>query len=366
MAALSERARRLMRPSLAGLEPYDPGFTPTRVILSANENDYGMPAEVHDEVMAAMSGVATNRYPDPMSNRLRDAIAGWHGVARGNVFVGDGGDECLFDLFLAFGGQGRRLVNCPPTFSVYALYASMVDTEVVDVPRDPETMALDAAATLAAAADADLVVLTSPNNPTGDLVPVDLVSKVCDACPGLVLVDEAYGEFAPAGSSAEPLLPAHDNLIVLHTFSKAYCLAGARCGYLLAAPDVVDALAAVRQPYSVSSLTQAAAEVVCRRRDAFEPAIASTVAERARVIESIDALGSSLPIRVWPSEANFVLVRVPHASQLRARLRDEYSILVRDFSDVDGLADCLRVTIGTPAENDLLLDALATLVKEES
>jgi histidinol-phosphate aminotransferase len=116
----------------------------------------------------------------------------------------------------------------------------------------------------------------------------------------------------------------------------------------------------------VSSLTQAAAEVVCRRRDAFEPAIASTVAERARVIESIGALGSSLPLRVWPSEANFVLVRVPHASQLRARLRDEYSILVRDFSDVDGLADCLRVTIGTPAENDLLLDALATLVKEES
>jgi histidinol-phosphate aminotransferase len=354
-----------MQPNASALEPYDPGFSPCRVNLSANENDYGLPAPVEDEMRLALSRTPTNRYPDPLSGELCGIIASWHGVAPEQVYVSNGGDEALFNLFLAFGGAGRTLLDCPPTFSVYALYASMLGTTVRSVPRDPSTFAPDADALLAAAPECDLAILTSPNNPTGDLVDLDLVSRLCDEVPGIVLVDEAYGEFAPDGASAASLMAVHDNLAILHTFSKAFSLAGARCGYVLADPGVVAALAAVRQPYSVNVLTQAVAQVVARRHDDFLPQLSEIRRERGRLLESLQELGRTLPIQTWPSEGNFLLVRVPHASQVRERLRDDYSILVRDFSATPSLNDCLRVTVGTPREDDLLLDALVTLVKEE-
>ena len=359
MAQLSERVRALVQPHLRDLEPYDPNFTPTRVNLSANENTYGVPAAVRAAMDEALAATPTNRYPDPMSNDLRDALAARHGVRRENVIVGNGGDELLYNLVLAFGGPGRTLVNVPPTFSEYAFFASLAQTEVVDVWRDAETFLPDEEALVTAARDASLVVLTSPNNPTGDVAPRELVRRVCEACPGLVLVDEAYGEFAAPGTSAEPLLAERDNLLVLHTLSKAFALAGARCGYILAAPDVIDALAAVRQIYSVNVLTQAAALVAVERRDEFSATVGQISRERERLLGALGRIGG---VRVWPSEGNFVLVRVPGASKIRERLRDEYSILVRDFSYAPGLADCLRITVGTPEENDAVTDALAALV----
>ena len=266
MAQLSDRMRELVQPHLRDLEPYDPNFTPTRVNLSANENTYGVPATVRAAMDEALAATPTNRYPDPMSNELRDALAAWHGVRR-----------------------------------------------------------------------------------------------VCEACPGLVLVDEAYGEFAEEGASAEALLAECDNLLVLHTLSKAFALAGARCGYVVAAPDVVDALAAVRQIYSVNVLTQAAALVAVERREEFSPVVAQIRAERTRLFEALSRIEG---VRAWPSEGNFVLVRTARASRVRERLRDEYSILVRDFSYAPGLADCLRVTVGTPEENGVVIDALAALVAD--
>lgn len=365
MPQLSPRVVNLMRPELKELEPYDPDFTPCQVNLSANENDYDMPSQVRAAVDEALAATPTNRYPDAMSNDLRDAIASWHGVGRENVFVGNGGDEVLFDFFLAFGGQGHTLVSCPPTFSVYDIYSSMVGTSVRNVWRDPESFEVDVDALVDASTDAAMVVVTSPNNPTGDLFPLDATRRLCEACPGLVMIDEAYGEYAREGSSAESLLSTYDNLVVLHTFSKAYCLAGVRAGYLLGAADVVDALAAVRQPYSVNVLTQAACSVVVERRDEFLPAIEKTRLERTRLLSVLGEMSKSRPIRVWPSEANYLLVRVPNASQVRARLRDEWSILVRNFSSTPGLAGCLRITVGMPEENDRLLCALEAIVKEE-
>ena len=361
MALLSERMRELVQPHLRDLEPYDPNFTPTRVNLSANENTYGVPETVRAAMGAALAATPTNRYPDPMSNDLRDALAARHGVARGNVIVGNGGDELLYNLTLAFGGPGRTLVNVPPTFSEYAFFAGLSQMDVVDVWRDPETFQVNGEKLVEAARAATLVVLTSPNNPTGDVVPLDLVREVCAACPGLVLVDEAYGEFAAPGTSVEPLLAEFDNLIVLHTLSKAFALAGARCGYLLAAPDVVDALAAVRQIYSVNVLTQAVALVAVERRADFAPTVETIRSERGRLGGS---LGRIPGVCVWPSEGNFLLARVAGATRIRERLRDEFSILVRDFSYAPGLADCLRITVGTPEENDALVGALAALLSE--
>ena len=363
MAQLSDRVKALVQPHLRTLEPYDPNFTPTCVNLSANENTYDVPAPARALIDEALAATPTNRYPDPMSNDLRDELAAWHGVARENVIVGNGGDELLYNFLLAFGGPGRTLVNVPPTFSEYAFFASLIQTGVRDVWRDPETFLPQADELVAAAGEASLVILTSPNNPTGDVAPLELVARVCDACPGLVMVDEAYGEFAAAGTSAEALLAEHDNLLVLHTLSKAFALAGARCGYVIAAPDVIDALAAVRQIYSVNVLTQAAALAAVRARAEFDPTVEKIVSERTRLYESLARVEG---VRVWPSEGNFVLARMAGASRVRERLRDERSILVRDFSYAPGLADCLRITVGTPKENDAVIEALAELVPEEA
>ena len=363
MAQLSDCVKALVQPHLRTLEPYDPNFTPTRVNLSANENTYDVPAPARALIDEALAATPTNRYPDPMSNDLRDELAAWHGVSRENVIVGNGGDELLYNFLLAFGGPGRTLMNVPPTFSEYAFFASLTQTGVRDVWRDPETFLPQADELVAAAGEASLVILTSPNNPTGDVAPLELVARVCDACPGLVMVDEAYGEFAAAGTSAEALLAEHDNLLVLHTLSKAFALAGARCGYVIAAPDVIDALAAVRQIYSVNVLTQAAALAAVRARAEFDPTVKKIVSDRTRLYESLARVEG---VRVWPSEGNFVLVRMAGASRVRERLRDERSILVRDFSYAPGLADCLRITVGTPEENDAVIEALAELVPEEA
>ena len=367
MAELSDRMRGLVQPYLAGIEPYDPNFTPTRINLSANENTYPLPVGVRQRIDAALAATPLNRYPDPMSNALRDELAARHGVRREQVCVGNGGDELLYNFLLAFGGEGRTLLNCPPCFSEYAFFASLTRTSVRDVPRDPGTLLPDAAALLEAACDCDLAILTSPNNPTGDAVPTGLVRELCAACPGMVMVDEAYIEFADASMGTEAtcqaLLDECPNLVILHTLSKAFGCAGIRCGYVLAAPEAIEVFAAIRQIYSVNVLTQAAALAALEEREAFAPVVARIVSERERVRAALDALAAEgLPVRVWPSSANFLLVRMADASRVRAELRDSSSILVRDFSATPGLEGCLRITIGTPEENDEVLAALRSLL----
>lgn len=351
-----------MRASAAALEPYDAQGAPVEVNLSANENTHGMPPAVRAEVARAMAQVAEYRYPAPLADDLRREIAAWHGVGDGCVIVGNGGDELLFNLFLAFGGRGHVLVSCPPTFSVYRLYAELAETEVVEVPREPRGFAPDVDALVAAARGASLVVVTSPNNPTGDLFPLAGVERLCEACPGVVVVDEAYAEFAREGSSAEPLLASHPNLAVLHTLSKAFAFAAGRLGYVLASPGVVAALAAVRQPYSVNAFSQAAALVAVRMREEFLPAVEDIRGERERLARRLAQLPGAT---VWPSEANFLLVRVPRAHEAWRRLRDEHSVLVRDFSGTTGLAGCLRVSVGTREEDDRLLAGLADILGDD-
>lgn len=365
MAELSVRMRALVQPHLTGIEPYDPMFSPCRINLSANENTYPLPSAVRAAIDEALAATPLNRYPDPLANELRDALAARHGLERTQVCVGNGGDELLFNLLLAFGGRGRALLTCPPDFSEYAFFASLLETDVVRVPRDPETFAPNIPEVLHAARSANLVIVTSPNNPTGDVLPLEFVEDLCHACPGIVMVDEAYGEFADEGTSAVPLLGRHANLVVLRTLSKAFGEAGIRCGYVLAAPDVIDVFSAVRQIYSVNVLTQAAALVAMRSRDAYAPVVEQIRSERERLHAGIEALifATSAAGRVWPGQGNFLLVRLPDAARLRERLRDEYSILVRDFSSAPGLAGCLRITVGTPEENDAVLSALAELLK---
>ena len=367
MPAIDELTRSWMPAHLRGLTPYDPAFSATPIVLSANENPFGVPDELRPAMERAIARAAWERYPDPLANDLRDAIASWYGVRRANVLVCNGGDEAIFNFLLAFGG-GATMLNCPPTFEVYELYGSMVGVTARNVWRDPETLRPDWDELLSVAPECDLAVLTTPNNPTGDLTPRSQVEALLDACPGPVLIDEAYGEFTAKGdltgpqhTSALPLLASHPNLVILHTLSKAFGMAGLRVGYVIASEGVVAALASVRQPYSVNSLSAAAAEVAVRNRGLFEPRVRQLQAERDRLYAALSAMGSA-GVRVWPSAANFLLVRLPNAGFLRAALRDEHGILVRDFSAAPGLADCLRISVGTPEQNDALLGALSELL----
>ena len=353
---------RRVRPALVGFEPYDPAFTPSLINLSANENTHALPEEMASALRAAMVSTPLNRYPDPMGNRLRDAIAERHGVARGLVCVGNGGDELLFNLLFTFGGPGHALVTCPPDFSEYANFAKMTETPQVEVWRDPETFEIDEPGLLAAAQTASLVILTSPNNPTGNLVDASLVRRLLDETDALVLVDEAYVEFAGEEASLVSWVAENPRLIVLRTLSKAFALAGLRCGYLVADPAVIDMLAAIRQIYSEDVLAQAVAEAAVRNRALMEPVVHDIVAERSRLLEGLACIPG---VHAWPSAANFVLIRVPGASRVRARLRDERSILVRDFSYAPGLEGCLRISVGTSEENAAVLEALAELVADE-
>lgn len=339
---------------LARMQPYDPKCLPARAFLSANENPLDVEDKLRQEIARELKRVPLNRYPDPLANELRDQIARAYGLRREQVLVGNGGDELLFDVALCWGGPGRTFLNLPPTFSVYEANARLTHTKTENVPRRAD-FSIDEEAVLARVArgDVDYVVVTSPNNPTGNAAPAGFVRRLLDTTDALVLVDEAYGEFCD--ESVMPLLGDYENLLVLRTFSKAYALAGVRMGYVLGAPTVIEQLCKVRQPYSVNALSQTAACAVFRNRERFAPAIRGIVAERERVFGELAAMPQASPYR---SDANFILVRVPDAHRVWERLYDQ-GVLVRDLSGNPLTSDCLRVSIGTRQENNLFLGALA-------
>lgn len=351
------RRVRPAAPQLAGLEPYDPKYLPAEAFLSANENPCDVEAALRAEIVREIRRTALNRYPDPLANDLRDLIAEANGLDRDQVLVGNGGDELLFDLALAWGGPGRTFLNLPPTFSVYATNAQLTNTRIVEVARRAD-FSLDEEAVLArvAAGDIDYVIVTSPNNPTGERAPEDFVLRLLDATDALVVVDEAYFEFSRR--TLRPYLESHENLLILRTFSKAFSLAGVRVGYVLGHAHVIRELVKVRQPYSVDALSQAAARVVFANRATFEPGIAAIIEERERLMRGLLTLPGVTP---FPSDANYILFRMEGADAAWAYLY-ERGILVRDFSHAPLLEGCLRVTVGTPEQNDGFLAALRDFI----
>ena len=351
------KAVRASAPQLAGVEPYDPKYLPARVLISANENPRGAAGELARAIAEEVARVPLNRYPDPLANDLRDMIAVANGLSREQVLVGNGGDELLFNLALAWGGPGRTYLDFPPTFSVYAANARLTNTQVETMARRADfSIDEQAACARLAQGDIDFTVVTSPNNPTGECVPAALVEALLDASDALVVVDEAYGEFA--GQTVLPLLAEHENLLILRTFSKAYGLAGVRVGYVLGSPQVIRELVKVRQPYSVDAVSQAIARVVYANRAALARGVREIVSERGRLFE---ALRAKEGVTVYPSDANFLLVRFTGgAARAQAAWQALYDagVLVRDFSHAPLLEGCLRVSVGAPEENDAFLAAL--------
>jgi histidinol-phosphate aminotransferase len=287
---------------------------------------------------------------------LRSALAELHSVEPNQVFCANGSNEVLQCLLLAFGGPGRVAATFEPTYTLHAFIARLTGTRVVSGHRNESfVVEFDEAKAVMAEHSPTLTFLCSPNNPTGNADPINLIEQIVAVAPGLVVVDEAYGQFAPASAIALHGRAGAEGLVVVRTFSKTWALAAARLGYLLADPEVVASCRAVALPYHLSAYTQAAGLAALGFRAEMEERVALVSEERGRVAATLGAL----PVEAWPSDANFILFRPSaiSASDLWAGLL-ERGVLIRDVSDRPELAGCLRVTIGTPSENDRFLHAL--------
>jgi len=356
-----------LRDDLRGKTPYGAPQLDVAVRLNTNENPYPPPPELVADVTAAVAEVAAqlHRYTDRDARALRADLAAYLTAATGvpldaaGVWAANGSNEVLQQVLQAFGGPGRLAVGFEPSYSMHPIIAGGTRTEWLPAPRRTDfAVDVDAAAELLHAKAPDVTFLTSPNNPTGQsLEPADL-ARLIDAAPGIVVVDEAYAEFSDR-PSAITLLAAHGHkLIVSRTMSKAFAFAGGRLGYLAAAPAVVDALQLVRLPYHLSVLTQAAARAALRHAAATLGSVALLRAERERVVAELATAGYT----VVPSDANFVLFgRFADApGAWRAFL--DLGVLIRDV----GIPKHLRVTIGTPEENDAFLQASVDVLKQEA
>jgi len=327
------------------------------VRLNTNESPLPPPAEFVDALAEATRAIDWNRYPDRGAGPFRAALAERYDVGADQVFTANGSNEVIQSLFLAYGGFGRSVAVYEPTYTMYAQIARSTGTRVVRGWREPDfSLDLPAVAALLDAERPDLVVLCSPNNPTGTLESGNLISEVVEAVGsygGLVVVDEAYGQFAP--HSAVDLLDNDRNLVVSRTFSKTWAMAGARIGYLLAPSWCVAELEKVALPYHLDAFKQAAGKLALAYGSAMDQRISILVSERERMAAALKAL----PVTAWPSAANFILFR-PETRPGREVWQDliDRSVLVRDFTTMEGVEGCLRVTIGTGEENDRFLEAL--------
>ncbi|AVH24314.1 histidinol-phosphate transaminase [Nocardia cyriacigeorgica] len=355
-----------LRENLRGKSPYGAPQLTVPVQLNTNENPHPPSRALIDDVAEAIRAAAADlhRYPDRDAVALRTDLAAYltrqTGVAvdASNVWAANGSNEILQQLLQAFGGPGRSALGFVPSYSMHPIISEGIDTEWIEARRSAD-FSLDIDAALAAIAERrpDVVFVTSPNNPTGHSVPSAELARILDAAPGIVIVDEAYGEFSAQPSAIGLIDEYPSKLVVSRTMSKAFAFAGGRLGYLVAAPAVIDALLLVRLPYHLSVVTQAAARAALRHADETLGSVAELAAQRDRVAAELAALG----FEVVPSDANFLLFgRFTDAARAWQHYLDE-GVLIRDV----GIPGFLRTTIGLAAENDEFLRVSAKLAGTE-
>jgi histidinol-phosphate aminotransferase len=347
-----------VRDDLRALEGYHSPQVEVRVRLNTNESPEPPPAAWREALAAELARVDWHRYPDRGAHDLREAIANLHGVAPGQVFAANGSNEVLQTLLLGYAGPGRRVATFEPTYQLHGHIARLTGATVVEGERrDDFTLDVDEIERVLRDAAPAVTFLCSPNNPTGLVEPEAAVRAVLERAPGLVVVDEAYAQFAPW--SALALLDEERPLVVSRTFSKTWSMAAARLGYLVGPTWVVEELDKVVLPYHLDAVKQIGGRLALGFTDEMEARVKHVVAERERILEILRAR----PVDLWPSGANFVLFRprtVPGREVWQALL--DRSILVRDCSGWPRLSGCLRVTVGTPSENDAFLGALAEVL----
>lgn len=350
----NERLSNLVRPLIGGLKPYSSArdeYNASReamVFLDANENPFDSDV---------------NRYPDPHQRELRHLIASMRGVAENRLILGNGSDDLLDLLFRVFCEPYTEEVIClPPTFAMYKVLSQMNGVQLREIPLDADWQPDVEAILNASGPKSKILFLCSPNNPTGQSLDRERVLTLIRNFPGLVVIDEAYVEFAEKPGFLE-YLEQFDNLIVTQTLSKAYGLAGIRLGVCMAHPQVIDYMKRAKLPYNINLLTQQRALEVLQDPSKLEQEVTLIKKERARMAREL--VGFPFITRVFPSDANFLLVGVDNAS-LRYKQMIDAGVVVRNTSGYLRLENTLRITVGKPEENDRVLAVLASLTEKST
>jgi histidinol-phosphate aminotransferase len=348
-----------LRPELVGEQPYGAPQLDVPVCLNVNENPYPPSEQVISAIAAAVAqaGRKMNRYPERDALGLRADLARYlgHGLTAEQIWAANGSNEVMLHVLMAFAGPGRRVLSFAPTYSMYPEYARDTHSEWLTAPRREDfTIDQDAAVSAVLEARPDVILITSPNNPTGTALDLETLRVVCDVAPGVVVIDEAYYEFARAGTpSSLELLPDYPLLAVSRTMSKAFAFAAGRLGYLAAAPAFIEALRIVRLPYHLSALTQAAARVAL----AHAPEMLAKVDQLRHARDDLAGWLTARGLEVAESDANFVLFgRFADRHAVWQALLDR-GVLIRETGP-DGW---LRVSAGTPAEMQAFKDALMAI-----
>jgi len=360
--------KELIRPDIAFLKPYQAHVVEGNIKLDANENPFPWPSGMREELFSGT--FAFNRYPDGEAKLLREAIARYNGVRAEEILVGNGSDELIQIILHTFGGRGRSLMIHPPTFTMYAAAAAITGTALINVPLlggtrlDLQTMlkycADENQPDLAAfpgddqvmANKADVIIICNPNNPTGTLFPREEILQIVKSSKSLVVVDEAYTEFS--GETLVDRFNDYPNLLIMRTFSKAFGMAALRLGYVAGNQELITNLNKVRQPFNVNSFSQQAGITALKYAASYRDQIEIIKKEMQILYNELNKVSGLL---VLPTRANFILFKPKDADRWAAELSAK-GFTVRKLGELPGLGKCLRMSSGTPEENEAFLKAV--------
>lgn len=371
------RERVAGRLDLADLQPYRAPQLDAPVKLNTNESPYPPPEAVVRELQERITALELNRYPPRDFMEVRERLSAHAGTLTDRVWVANGSNEVILQLLLAFGGVERKVITFEPSYLMHSHITKVTGTRHLRAGRNPDySLHLQASLEAIESQRPDAVFLCSPNNPTGNSIPFEEIEAICKTTRGLVILDEAYIEFAggvqtDAGTAAQPpssrvprertlgLVEEFDNLAITRSFSKSWRLAGARVGYLIASPPIIEEIHKVRLPYHLSTLTQAAALAALNHAEEIMATVETIKHERDRMLRELSTMSGIMP---FPSDANFIFFRClgkPAEEIWRGLLAG--GVLIRDFSSIPRCEECLRVSVGTPEQNERFLDALSQI-----
>ena len=359
-----EKDKKYYRDSLKELKPYDPHEVPYKVKLNANENPYGLPEGIIEEILKKAKNIEYFRYPNANSVKLSETVSTFLGLNRDNIVIGNGSDELIDYLIKAFSEKKRKVITTAPAFAMYKIYSIVNGSNFVQIPLSQNNFSLNEDKILEEAKneDSSIIFIAYPNAPTGNYFAEGKIKKIIEESGCLVVVDEAYYEFGK--KTFVPLISRYDNLVILRTFSKAYSLASLRVGYLLSNPKIINEIRKVKSPFNVNTFSQLAAQVVFENKEVLKDNIEKIIEERKRLINGINELPF---FEAHPSQTNFVLVEVgsKENSDLVYDNLLKQGILVQTVSDpiFSTSRYFLRITVGNKEENDILIKGLENVSK---
>ena len=359
-----KKDKKFYRDSLKGLKPYDPHEVPYKVKLNANENPYGLPEGIIEEILRKAKNLKYSHYPNANSVELSEAVSAFWGLTRDNIVIGNGSDELIDYLIKAFSEKGRKVITTAPSFAMYKIYSIINGSNFVQIPLSQSNFSLNEDKILEEAKkeDSSIVFLAYPNAPTGNYFAEDKIIKIIEESGCLVVVDEAYYEFGK--KTFVPLISRYDNLVILRTFSKAYSLASLRVGYLFSNPEIINEIRKVKSPFNVNTFSQLAAQVVFENKEILKNGVKKIIEEREKLTNKINEFPS---FKAHHSRTNFVLVEVgsKENTDLVYNSLLEQGILVQTTSDLIFSTSryFLRITVGNKEENNILLKGLENVSK---